>query len=72
MLQYCLYIWRQLLGKNATIQESIPICQLCSQKDFLIKLDCNHIICYGCLEMQQLYTTKPCFICECTNLSKLT
>lgn len=80
MIQYCLYMLRWLLGIKPMITEpsfipetSIepePICQLCSQKEFLVTLKCKHIICYGCLETQKLYTSKPCFICEDKNWSK--
>ena len=82
MIQYCLSMLRWLLGKRTIIDPPIitesaieeepttTICQLCSQKEYLVTLKCNHIICYGCLETQKLYTMKPCFICEDKNWSK--
>ena len=82
MIQYCVSMLRWLLGIKPMITESsfiqetplepepITICQLCSQKEYLVTLKCKHIICYGCLETQKLYTMKPCFICEDKNLSK--
>jgi hypothetical protein len=84
MIQYCLSMLRWLLGKRTIIEPPIvqephivqeesqitQICQLCSQKEYLVTLNCKHIICYGCLETQKLYTMKPCFICEDKNWSK--
>jgi hypothetical protein len=85
MIQYCLSMLRWLLGKRTIITESsflkeppivqeeppiTQICQLCSQDEYLVTLNCKHIICYGCLETQKLYTMKPCFICEDKNWSK--
>jgi len=82
MIQYCLSMLRWLLGKRTIKEPPInteppleepsitSICQLCSQKEFLVTLNCKHIICYGCLETQKLYTMKPCFICEDKNWSK--
>jgi hypothetical protein len=82
MIQYCLSMLRWLLGKSTIIEPPIiqeppiedppitQICQLCSQKEYLVTLNCKHIICYGCLETQKLYTMKPCFICEDKNWSK--
>lgn len=79
MIQYCLSMLRWLLGKRTIIEPPIvqetpldpePICQLCSQDEYLVTLNCKHIICYGCLETQKLYTMKPCFICEDKNWSK--
>jgi hypothetical protein len=84
MIQYCLSMLRWLLGIKPMIEPSthiiteppieepdpLTICQLCSQKEYLVTLNCKHIICYGCLETQKLYTMKPCFICEDKNWSK--
>lgn len=38
-------------------------CGLCGQSYELNFLKCNHIICEGCMETQQLYTNSPCFLC---------
>lgn len=59
-----------IIPESSTIKEpTTSICQLCSQKEYLETLKCNHIICYGCLETQKLYTMKPCFVCEDKNWS---
>ena len=82
MIQYCVSMLRWLLGIKPTITESsfiqetplepplTTVCQLCSQDEYLVTLNCKHIICYGCLETQKLYTMKPCFVCEDKNWSK--
>jgi hypothetical protein len=44
--------------------ESIK-CGLCNQRIELSRLNCNHIICDACMEIQLMYSKNiPCFQCK--------
>ena len=38
-------------------------CQLCFQIDEVIIMKCKHVMCESCIDIQQLYTKEPCFLC---------
>lgn len=64
------YIYKNfIINKTPNIPLTTPLtiietCGLCNQSYEIIKLDCNHIICKGCLETQRLYSYEPCFLCK--------
>jgi hypothetical protein len=56
------YTCRSKLG--LTFRTASKQCQLCSSIHDLLYMECGHVICEGCEELQCFYTLAPCILCQ--------